>query len=413
MMTDTSCRKIGVVLILLSLASLRPSLAAIPQGDVESMPPDAPLTEDQAKLLDLAMGAASRMPHDPHIKNRSRAQQAVVMACLEMDQPRRAARYVEKIDNWRRGVAAAECALYLIRNEQTENVDRYLRIADAYAELADQDWRRVHIKLRVTEAKMLMGDPNAAGDFRRRNTEDAYRGKTESTHATLMENEDYDVLMERLDQLVGKQLYEPLLNASETYLVLYQRHYEDADKRRELEQKLRESHRNMGGAEVLSMLMALAEAAIENGDHAEALRFIGEADAIVAQANWPSHREYEYVFRAQLAGLRYRAGDAEQARAQVDAIADEFRVNGEKIINIRRAEALVPIAETYQMMGLSDQAREIYEQSIKESRVNPNGRPRAIDLSEICTSMALHGVKPDDTLWTLLHKAYEDLGPPW
>src|SRR5262245_27591540 len=61
---------------------------------------DAPLTIDQAELLDLAMQSAAKMPLNPHIKNRSRAQEAVVDACLKLGQPARALAGIEDIANW-------------------------------------------------------------------------------------------------------------------------------------------------------------------------------------------------------------------------------------------------------------------------------------------------------------------------
>src|SRR5262245_33770520 len=73
---------------------------------------DEPIAPFRGELLDIAFRAASAFPVDPHIKNRSRAQEAVVKTALELGQPQRALVETEQIDNWRRGACYAELAFY-------------------------------------------------------------------------------------------------------------------------------------------------------------------------------------------------------------------------------------------------------------------------------------------------------------
>src|SRR5688572_3908879 len=65
--------------------------------------PDAALAGFQSELLGVAFDAATAIPVEPHFKERCRAQEAVVVACLELQQPLGARGYAEKIANWRRG----------------------------------------------------------------------------------------------------------------------------------------------------------------------------------------------------------------------------------------------------------------------------------------------------------------------
>src|SRR5215813_3973758 len=78
---------------------------------------DKPLLAFQSELLDLAFKTATALPTEPHIKNRSRAQESVVDTCFQLDQPHRAAGYIQGIDNWRRGLAYADLALYCAQHE--------------------------------------------------------------------------------------------------------------------------------------------------------------------------------------------------------------------------------------------------------------------------------------------------------
>src|SRR5262245_37603392 len=65
------------------------------------------------ELFDVAFRTASTVPAMPHIKTRSRDQERVVVGCLELGQPALARAYVEKIENWRRGVGYADIAFFL------------------------------------------------------------------------------------------------------------------------------------------------------------------------------------------------------------------------------------------------------------------------------------------------------------
>src|SRR5262245_54547858 len=72
------------------------------QAPAEAIAPcKAPLATFQGELLDFAFDVATAIPIQPHIKDRSRAQEQVVAACLELNLRQRAQGYIERIDNWR------------------------------------------------------------------------------------------------------------------------------------------------------------------------------------------------------------------------------------------------------------------------------------------------------------------------
>ena len=54
----------------------------------------------QRELLHVAFEAASRFPTEPHWKNRGRAQDVVVAACFQLEQPELARSYGERIGDW-------------------------------------------------------------------------------------------------------------------------------------------------------------------------------------------------------------------------------------------------------------------------------------------------------------------------
>src|SRR5262245_10686053 len=77
---------------------------------------DKPLAAFQNELLNTAFEVATKIPIDPHIKDRSRTQEEVFGVSLKLDQPKRALQFLEKIDNWRRGSAYADLAFYCAKN---------------------------------------------------------------------------------------------------------------------------------------------------------------------------------------------------------------------------------------------------------------------------------------------------------
>ena len=249
---------------------------------------DQPLEAYRRELLVIAMDVASMMPRDPHIKNRSRTQHDVFTASLELEQPELALSFLPRIANWRRGAAAAEYARYCARRGRGEAAAAYIKKAEAAAKLADQDWRKQEIQLRVAEARLLLGDEQADDRFRERITEDMHRGRIEAFDVETSEAMDVEALSGRLDGLIESGRYEPILNAAKAYVRLYERVYEDAEARQDIEAKLRRAYVGMGGAETLTLLMDFAKAALANEDASEALRFLEEAETLASNANWPS-----------------------------------------------------------------------------------------------------------------------------
>src|SRR5688500_16747236 len=96
---------------------------------------DPPLAAYRAELLAVAFEAASAMPRVPHLKNRSRAQEQVVQACLELDQPRCAATFAKGIEDWRRGTAYADVASHRARHGDRAQATRCIDLAREVADL--------------------------------------------------------------------------------------------------------------------------------------------------------------------------------------------------------------------------------------------------------------------------------------
>lgn len=396
-----------MMLALICLAQPQTSAAAAQAQPVGLA--DKPLAAHQVKLLDLAIGTATRIPVQPHIKDRSKAQEAVVAGCLELDQPARALDYLGRIDDWRKGACYADLAFYCARREIGVDVDEFLKKADQISKTTE-DWRRDTIRVKIGRTHAVIGNTKLA-DLYTSGVVESETGKIAGARAMLGDAGSFDAQMRELDALVAKGNYDITRNALEAYAQLFKRHYADAARREKTEQAIKAGWDKTPIALRIDLLQELAGFAIGRRDTAKALALTGEARKLQDSFEWPS--EYHVPMKAKLAGLLFKAGDPKGARAEADAARALFDAQREKIVNIWRAGALRPLAEAYQAMGDTATALEIYRMAVEAGMENPNSRPRAEDLAATCSSMAVHGVEPDARLMTRMIQINEGLGQPW
>jgi tetratricopeptide (TPR) repeat protein len=192
---------------------------------------------------------------------------------------------------------------------------------------------------------------------------------------------------------------------------LYDKHYENCERRDEIKDKITRSWSKMPVFVRIELLADLAESALGHEDPNNALELVNEADELLRQAEWlPEHRIER---TCGLIELRFRAGDSKKALAEAEAMRKLYEEKEKRIVNIYRAEALRHLGEAYQSMGQTETAISIYKKAVEAGVVNPNSRPRAEDLSATCCSMAVNEVKPDEELWKRIYQIKEELGQPW
>lgn len=381
---------------------------------------DAPLAAFQNELLDLAFEAASAIPVYPHIKDRSKAQYTVVEAALKLDQPQRALGYIERIDNWRRGAGYADLAMYYAQHQLRDKVQKYLDLANAISEdgvpLAKtsenvpQEWRRDHIRVKIAQTYAWLGMTQQAQAFEA-GAEESEIGKVAAVVAGVDTQTPLDQQVEKLDGLVAQGKMEIAQNAIEGFNQLYENHYQDADKRGLIEEKIKTSWNGLPIIFRVRTLHRLADIALQNSDSDTAIRLVSQAQEIIDAHRWDL--EYLIPLQAESIGLRYRAGLKELSRADAAALLERFDAQKGEIVDIFRAGALIPLAEAFELMGDTPAAMTVYKKAVEEGTINPNSRPRAEDLSAIAASMAVSAVEPDAELWARIRQIHKGLGQPW
>lgn len=378
------------------------------------------LADFQAQLLEEAFVSASAIPVKPHIKDRSRSQMLVVETCLKLEQPDTALRYIEGIDNWRRGGGYADLAIYYARRGDSRNAEVFLAKANKIAEEgtqqetfsdgAGQEWRSDHIRAKIAQTYVVLGSQSDAEGFET-GLNESETGKTAIIRAEIGEFSTFDKQVLDINELSQQKHLDTVKNAVEAYGKLFDHVYDDSSKRNQVEQKIAESSRKLPAIFSIDAYRDMAISAVEHGDPNKAIQLLDVAEQIVKNRHWDLEDLIPAV--ANLLKVRFQAGQIDDVRAAANALWQSYNQEGHKIVNVFRAGAIRPLAELYQDMGDSAQALVVYEKALQEGVENPNSRPRAEDLSATLCSMARYRFEPDAELWEQIHQIQQGLGQPW
>lgn len=407
-------------IVLLTTAAV-PFLAGETQAAAgeHGAPEDASLAQHRLELLDLAFDAASALPLHPHLKNRSRAQEGVVEACFALDLPRRGLGYSGSIANWRRGVGYADYALYCARNGRPEEakdwIDRAAEIARTQEESEEnadaQQWRRDRIRARLAEACHLLGLADRAAGFSE-NLDPSEAGRIEVSRAASLTAEALPAELERIETAVKTGNLDQSRNALTLGVELYDTFFSDTERREAVAALFRQHHDKLPRFVVVDLLARMGDRALAHEDVERAREWVQLAcETAGGPSEWTLDLYVPVV--ARLIVLRHGCGDDAAAVEQADALFEHYLAQRETITDMFRAEALRPLAEAYVTLGRPDAAGRVYAQALHEATLNPNSRPRAMDLAMLCTSMAVTGFEPDANLWERLRAARGTLTDPW
>jgi tetratricopeptide (TPR) repeat protein len=381
-----------------------------PQQKQPTAPQDKPLAAFQTNLLQTAFDFATAIPVVPHIKDRSRSQESVVTVCFQLNQPQRALGYIEKIGDWRKGAGYADYAFYCAEHAFTNEVQHHLDLAEQISTLTDQDWRRDRIKIKISRTHSLLGQTELADRFST-GVDSSESGKVAQVAARLSDSDDFDSQIKDIDALIASGNFDLVKNALYVCAELFDRFYDNSERRAQAEEKIKSAWTPLPLFVRIELLMELSRFALQHTDPPKAQELVNDAKTILDGATWPA--EYQIQLRARLAALRFRCGGADVARAELQTALTLFNEKQSEIINIDKAETLIPVAEAFLVMGDSAQAQAVYKQAVEAAVENPNSRPRAEDLSAICLSMTLNKIEPDEALWKRIKEIQANLGDPW
>ena len=415
----SSCRRLPAFLLRVLAATALLVGSALAQQPIvapaaEPAPPaDAPLATYRTDLLQRGFAAVSAMPTEPHRKNRARAQEAVVKACLQLDQVQLAEQFTRRIDDWRRGVCLADLAIHWLGKGQTALAVPLLAAADQVAEQAGNDpqaWRRDRVRARIGAAHLLLGDEKLARSY----AAGAGAKDLVEFEATLARQSGPETFADQLaavDAVVAAGQFDPICGALAICVELCDRYHADASRRDQLESRVLTAYAKLPPGVRLGLVLQLVASAVKHGDHAGAGRLLDRAEALLGTATFRA--EDEIVELARMAAWRGKVGATERARKALVAATARYYESADRIVDIYRASVLRELAVAYARIGDPGESLRLFRATVEAGQQNPNSRPRAEDFAATCAAMAIEAIEPDATLLARLEQIQKGLGNPW
>lgn len=391
-------------------ADFRKAEALLPDVKLE----DAQVPSSARRLLDLAFQAASRFPLNPHIKNRSRAQETVIDEYLALDQPATALERLKSIENWRRGLSYADLAYFCAEREDREGAHGFARVASFIAdnplEKDEQTWRGERIRARVAQTYAALGEEERTREIEA-NMPAADAGALQAAKALNAKHDDFETHLKWINGVMDSRNFDEVKAAVELCLELYTRDFDHADRRELLEKTVLDLRVKLPRALCIDATIDFSERALAAGDREKALELVLGGVEIMEAANWAL--EDQVQLSAKLAQARFCAGEPAPALASAKKAFEAYIEGHESIQGIFRADALRPLAEAFYVMGEHDQAELVYVMATDAGAENPNARPRSDDLTANCISMVQVGFEPSKELWDRLVAIQSGLAEPW
>lgn len=381
----------------------------ISASDVREQQAPKIFSANQRRLLQLAFDTASAVPARPHIKTRCRLQERAATVALELDQPQLAEAYVTQIKDWRRGTGHAFIGLYYARNDESVKAREQLEIAEKIA-YAIKDWHKERIKTHIARAYILLGEAAKARELTS-DIEELEAARAQKTEARVSRENQFEEQVGEIEKLLDSERFDIKRQALIAACQLVDNFYDDSCKRQQLESIITSSWDDIPVFVRIDLILRMTESALGNNDKARATNLTQRAADAYNNATWkPRHG---IPVQARIAALTYRAGERSKAESLAEEALMNYREKEKSIVNIYRADTLVPLAEAYATMGNSSQALKLFHQALDAGFVNPNSRPRAEDLAMICCSMVKRDIEPSPTLWEHLRERRNQLGDPW
>ena len=409
--------------MLSSIAIVLCGAGVVQSGSQQGSAPDAVAAvvaaEDAAKqsprraLLEFGFEAASAIPRDPHERDRARVQEVVASTFIAIGEPVRAAACALQITNWRKGSVFGDLAIDCARKGLVDSAKTYARYAlEAVAEGRDgvQDWQRDRVRVKAAQAYAWLGDGSKASVLEQ-GVGEPEMGKVDAVEAAKSDGSDFDTRLEAALAAVNTMNFDLTVNAIESAVELAAKSKGDEARWARIVELLGKTRGRIPRDLELKSYLRLADVRIaqESKDPARAL--IATATGLRDGARWTP--DAALPLSAEIARRLHAVGDAEAARAEIEAGIAGFQAGIEAVADVFRAEAMRPAAEALAAMGAVDRAREVFAALIEEGAVNPNARPRAEDLALTAASLARAGIEPDEAMWARLRGIREGLVAPW
>jgi hypothetical protein len=387
---------------------------AVGSTDSKAALPDAPLDAKRRALIDLAFGAATRVPTLPHARTRTKLQDAVVEQCFALGQWQAGLDYCASIDDWRRGVLLLTYAEACLEHDQPAQANAIMEqvrgLAKSLADSGAQSWQVAKIQGRLGALQVRQG-LTVDVDAGLLQAEKAEAVGMRRAYAAQVSQAEFEGLIVPLEAAHKDADFEDMLAIFAVCQELYQRFYGQPELRARVDKLLHDSWVRMPFNLRVEQLLGFAEIALDQGDGETALRHLDEADEILAETLLDMRIAFPLIGR--LAADLHRVGQGERGQQWITKALAKYDAENPLLSQVFRAECLRPLAEAQVHMGRMEEAQLLYWRTVEVGAENINARPRVEDLVATCLSIVRTGFEAEDKLVSRLSEIAAGLEDPW
>ena len=343
-------------------------------------------------------------------KDRSAAQESVLLDLAELGAPEEALARVEQVDGWRRGVVYADVASRLAADGRKAEARALIDKAEALA-AATEGWQKSRVQAHITQALAATGDKSKAESLAGKVAESdprQYAARSAATVASSSATEPgFDAAMEKLDGLTSDTDLEASWWRTVGYASLARREDLPRSQRMEALSAARKSAGSISGWKRAEALGSIAEQYRVLGDTRSARACLADADSILTTL--PATTPIKAALLSNLARGWTKVGEATRARE----LLKEAEESVPRAPVIDRPALYASVASGYTALEDAGQADRLLDKALTEAEGLVNARPRALAVVAICRSMGRQGRPLDQATRGRLDAMLAGLKDPW
>ncbi len=384
------------------------ALSLFAPGRAGSPTPNAAPNPAAAAGFDCAFRFASRLDIDP--KDKSAAQEAVVLEYGYYVSPDEALKRADLVDGWRRGVVYAETAILLARAGRVDEARVVLAKAEAYRQTVT-GWQNPRIASHIGAGYAVLGDLAAADRMSAllAPTDRQYLGRPVSIAASALASAgDFDGAMARLDALAPEKDEDIAWWRARGYVDVAQAPKLSAEQRLKALRAAQAAAAAIPGWRRMEALLAVAKEYAAIGRPIDARPVLESAERL-AGAQSAQALPVKGPLLAEIARGWARAGDP----ARAGKLLAEGEKAAEVAMNIEQPAIDADLAAGYWVAGDPADAARLYDRALTRAEALENARPRALAVVEICRSIGREAVPMTPATRARLDALYAGLKDPW
>jgi len=343
-------------------------------------------------------------------KDRSAAQQSVLLDLAELGGIEEAAARVSQVEGWRRGIVYADLGVHLAADGQKARARQMIDKAEEIAN-ATEGWQKARVKAHVAQALGAVGEKQAAEGVAVEIAQadpKQYAARSVATVASGSASEPgFDDAMGKLDSLSADVDLEAAWWRTVGYASLARRGDLPRGQRMKALEAARGSASAIQGWKQAEALESIAEEYRKQGEEKKARECLEAAQKIVRPL--PETTPVKAALMSNLARAWTRLGETKLPRE----LLAEAEPSVARAPLIERPALYASVASGFVALNDTASSKRLYDRALGEAEALVNARPRALAVVAICRSLGRQGQELDAATRGRLDSLLAGLKDPW